>query len=555
MGQRHQLFLIARVREAPKDPKKYRCVAAFHHQWCYGKSPLRCVSRFKLLSGVKANADLIQRDLDRYHLGLQRSSETPCPYISFLGGMAFSIDMERRTIDNIHHLPASMGSKDGDNNDGITVIDISTPTDPKYCFAGVVDFEEPIVEEWPAPMSASEYLWTYEPQDLDPLSCDWAQEEDSLNEAIIGRLASMPLLTLEVLAETWPHEYTVSAAMAASSSDGSNLNGAICRVSSPTPTPADSPNKIPLESVLESLRTSRHSVVDLSNRALSPEDLHDILGGLPPFTRLNVSRNPSIDKAALVQILQKHRVEWLNIDECGISVEDVIDLLISQAPLFRGVEAIIHPLFLSLENLLSWNIRSKIDQLGIPYTFQFRYNIRGHLTLPFFGIDQLVQALMDVANAHHDFEAFYYHDFTFPFMQNLFGCTTRSDGQPLGESALQMIPPQTRNEANRHEYCFILISGPNQFWDLAGEEPPITRSLRGCQHYYGILLPEGEKRFVDLAAFFDHLQGAGWPEPKNKENLTQVLEAFKKAELLEDVDGIMKWLDRAEAGKRRYDSI
>ncbi|KAJ3494216.1 hypothetical protein NMY22_g20105 [Coprinellus aureogranulatus] len=324
----------------------------------------------------------------------------------------------------------------------------------------------------------------------------------------------------------------------------------------PTPTPADSPNKIPLETVLESLRTSRHSVVDLSNRALSPEDLHDILGGLPPFTRLNVSRNPSIDKAALVQILQEHRVEWLNIDECGISVEDVIDLLISQAPLFRGVEAIIHPLFLSLENLLSWNIRSKIDQLGIPYTFQFRYNIRGHLTLPFFGIDQLVQALMDVANAHHDFEAFYYHDFTFPFMQNLFGCTTRSDGQPLGESALQMIPPETRNEASRHGYCFILISGPNQFWDLAGDsEPPITRSLRGCQHYYGILLPEGEKRFVDLTAFFDHLQGAGWPEPKNKENLTQVLEAFKKAELLEDVDGIMKWLDRAEAGKRRYDSI
>lgn len=90
MGQPHQLFLVARVRKTPGGPENYRCVAAFHHQWCYGKLPLRCVNRFKHLARVEGNAALIRRDLDRYHEGVKHNSDTPCPYISFLAGSAFS---------------------------------------------------------------------------------------------------------------------------------------------------------------------------------------------------------------------------------------------------------------------------------------------------------------------------------------------------------------------------------------------------------------------------------------------------------------------------------
>lgn len=116
MGQRHQLFIIARVRKATDQPKAYRCVAAFHHQWCYGKLPLRCVNRFKHLARVKENAALIQRDLDRYHEGVQLSSDTPCPYISFLGGSAFSTDIMKEDgiyFDGVCYEPASMGSTYG----------------------------------------------------------------------------------------------------------------------------------------------------------------------------------------------------------------------------------------------------------------------------------------------------------------------------------------------------------------------------------------------------------------------------------------------------------
>lgn len=95
MGQRHQLYYIARVRKAPGEPKEYRCVAAFHHQWCYGRKPLHCVNRFKRLARVKANAALIQRDLDLYSEGVERSTKTPCPYISLLAGAAYTLDVDQ----------------------------------------------------------------------------------------------------------------------------------------------------------------------------------------------------------------------------------------------------------------------------------------------------------------------------------------------------------------------------------------------------------------------------------------------------------------------------
>lgn len=112
MGQPHQLFLVARVRPAPGEPKEYRCVAAFCHNWCYAKLPLYCANRFKRLARTKANAALIQRDLDLYHEGVQHSPETPCPYISFLASAAFTTDLDhvgdrpRAYFSRIHYLSA-----------------------------------------------------------------------------------------------------------------------------------------------------------------------------------------------------------------------------------------------------------------------------------------------------------------------------------------------------------------------------------------------------------------------------------------------------------------
>ncbi|TEB08864.1 hypothetical protein FA13DRAFT_1588833, partial [Coprinellus micaceus] len=90
----HQLFLVTRVRAVPGEPEKHRCIAAFHHRWCYGKLPLLCVTRLKHLAATKANAALIRRDLDRYRDGVKKSRKIPCPYTSFLAGTAFSVDID-----------------------------------------------------------------------------------------------------------------------------------------------------------------------------------------------------------------------------------------------------------------------------------------------------------------------------------------------------------------------------------------------------------------------------------------------------------------------------
>ncbi|KAJ3543041.1 hypothetical protein NMY22_g3276 [Coprinellus aureogranulatus] len=503
MGQRHQLFLIARVRETPGDPKKYRCVATFHHQWCYGSLPLRCVSRFKHLASVKANADLIRRDLDGYHLGVQRSSEIPCPYISFLGGMAFSIDIERGYYSSIVYLPATMGCFDGDDNgDYVNII------------------------------NASQYLRAYYPQNFDPLASDAIQKQQIRNDYththLVGDLADMSILTLDVLAETWPKAYKSSAAETSSSDATWNVTD----YRTPSPAPVDSPNEISLETIIESLRASHDSVVNLSNRALLPEDLLKILSDLPPFSRLDISRNSAIDKVALSQILREHRLLWLNIDGCGVSGDDVTDLLATQAHLFRGIEAIIHPTFLSRENLLSWDKSFKIKPLGIPSAFRFCYDFESHLSLPFFGSDQIVQALLQVAEARaHGKFTNYINSFT--ALQGLFGCSACYDGQPWGEREVQVIPPEIQGGDNRSGYRFVI----NTEYMVAGVAKPSKK-----KYHYGVVLPGDQEGFVDLATFFRHLEEEGWPKPRNQEAVARVIELFNRdgALLQANVEAVMK---------------
>ena len=62
MGQRHQAFLIARVRPI-QGPPSYRCVGAFHHQSCQDKAPLRATRRFIRLLQRSENAAVVRGEL------------------------------------------------------------------------------------------------------------------------------------------------------------------------------------------------------------------------------------------------------------------------------------------------------------------------------------------------------------------------------------------------------------------------------------------------------------------------------------------------------------
>ena len=117
MGQRHQVFLIARVKSKAHGETlaetRYRCIAALHHQWCYGRLPLRAARRFLTLAKQVDNAQIIREELRNFDNAT--SSKIPCPYSLFLLASAWTVDLTPGEEYNSrgHILSAEMGSSDG----------------------------------------------------------------------------------------------------------------------------------------------------------------------------------------------------------------------------------------------------------------------------------------------------------------------------------------------------------------------------------------------------------------------------------------------------------
>ncbi|KAL5592420.1 hypothetical protein FOBRF1_013446 [Fusarium oxysporum] len=146
MGQRYQLFVIARVGNY------YRPLAAIHHQWLYGVSALRSCRRFLRISSDPSNRIALKHEL---HLAVdffqkrgpppsdpseyEDPERTACPFpfitTCLAVGAAYDFDLGR--VDTIHELAFDTGFDQGDNNDGITMLDITDLVDVRYCFVNL----------------------------------------------------------------------------------------------------------------------------------------------------------------------------------------------------------------------------------------------------------------------------------------------------------------------------------------------------------------------------------------------------------------------------------
>lgn len=100
MGQRHQAFLIARVRPKHGEPA-YRCIAACHHQFCAGVLPLRAVYHFLRLITQSENAAIVRTELHeidgKYGRSRQdggRMPQVPCPYSVSLLATAWTTNLD-----------------------------------------------------------------------------------------------------------------------------------------------------------------------------------------------------------------------------------------------------------------------------------------------------------------------------------------------------------------------------------------------------------------------------------------------------------------------------
>lgn len=125
MGQRHQVFLIARIIPHGQTDPKYRCIGAYHYQWCFGTLPLKATLRFLTLIKQPDNADIIRHEISETNGKYGRWGEEPrliripCPYCLFLLASAWNVDLDSSDyyatgINFLHGtLSANMGSFDG----------------------------------------------------------------------------------------------------------------------------------------------------------------------------------------------------------------------------------------------------------------------------------------------------------------------------------------------------------------------------------------------------------------------------------------------------------
>ena len=92
-----------------------------------------------------------------------------------------------------------------DNNDGITIINVTNPESPAYCFVSICRLECDDSSNIPlmTPLSATQYLRGYYPKDI-------TVDDYDLEQSVLATLRpfeSVPMITIDMLAEAWPGEY------------------------------------------------------------------------------------------------------------------------------------------------------------------------------------------------------------------------------------------------------------------------------------------------------------------------------------------------------------
>ena len=131
MGQRHQLFVIAKING------RYRTLCAIHHQWLYGHTALRrCLGTLKIFSDpanrIQIGQELVaaQRHDEAFWTLSQdenKNSHVPFPFIAtcLITGASFDAD------EGYHHgvlvEPFFMAYDEGDNNNGNPQADCFMP--------------------------------------------------------------------------------------------------------------------------------------------------------------------------------------------------------------------------------------------------------------------------------------------------------------------------------------------------------------------------------------------------------------------------------------------
>ncbi|KAL1753441.1 hypothetical protein FB107DRAFT_276705 [Schizophyllum commune] len=426
MGQRHQAWIIARVKPHGGGKPRYRCIGGIHHQWCYGSLPLKGLIRIATLLQQKPNADIVQEELraieGKYGSHLAEAPKIPncpCRYTTFLLNLAFNADLDPESVSGQYFsngslgnvLPASWGCWGGDNNDGLTIIDVTDPYNTRYCFLGGDETET----EDSGRLTAQKYLEAY--YDIDR---EDPQMRDHLRQ-VLDACKGFELIDIGALQEAFPSDFK-GPASSTKVEEERNTEDGVPSLTSLTLGPvvkqavesgeleAIEPILIQadkLPKVLEALRAveapfpdtglafvskvieATGSFEDLKGIQLSGEQLAKVIPADTSIDVLDLSGNAVFTAAGLRALLARNcKIRRLVLFRTAISNEEMFKLL-ETPTLFGHVEELNHPL------LISW----KRDAFPAAFTFKhvsdsMSFGVGGGvLSVPLMSLNNLAEGL------------------------------------------------------------------------------------------------------------------------------------------------------------------
>lgn len=158
MGQRHQIYVRLPKRDLGKDNPNTRgeITIGIHHQWLYGRTALKLLKQYLSFIAI----DQKENGADSFSRHYEATEKLAACY-SLIAEEAYYHGVYQFTEADSDVLN---DPRKGDNNDGITVIDLTKET-PTYCFMSLHHIEAEAGEKCPnlKPLTAEEYVTYYYP--------------------------------------------------------------------------------------------------------------------------------------------------------------------------------------------------------------------------------------------------------------------------------------------------------------------------------------------------------------------------------------------------------
>ncbi|KAJ8472358.1 hypothetical protein ONZ45_g16679 [Pleurotus djamor] len=593
LGQRHQVYLIARVipHDSTSGEALYRSLGGFYDQRCYDQRPVQGTRRFINLISQPQNAAVIRFEVGalqgRYSKqnGLDPAFlRIPCPYLLYVLAMAWNFDVEAETFlpdlngysVETHLIGSDQESWSQPNDNGITVIDVSDPSNPAYCHvirdSGIVSGEQYIKIHYPEPLD------NFEESDKVYLS-------QSMNS-----LRGVRLLTRYILSEVWPFEYLKSRPTPPSqvvAGINQKLSSVLYKITRRSfnielTTTAVKEDFEPifallgcrgftdaeftglmkllaadyelhgevldkeedLEAVGESpvqtdlaLIPSGHreftliktefppltkpldpdaEVVDLSGRTFTDAELATLLLHCKNLKSVNLSNTQATVDVVKENLTANPTISDLNLLGTSISDKEILDLLANEPKLFYHMDSLLHPVFLSFHDYTPYNAA-----FWFPHPPSI-FAGSAFPALPFFTPQRIIQAFTDYLTPFRNRPIDSYDQHLGLFASACMSYGPRPEGSKWGERFISIIPGDRPRFGPQGAYVLaIMPNSPRSSYAF----------LRMVNRNGPDGIPALDREFcMGVKDFIDFLVEEGRPAP-TKQSISKLIKLINRKHL------------------------